>query len=212
MAADATKAELPPTATPAAPTVPSATSGDHDSTGLLAAKSESSQQQVSKPELLEALRDACHGDTYHNASEEFQSWWNKLVNHLEPDDDPLYELPRWTDPINQSPSKSSFMMTSPFLVWVMSWKCIQLSYKGQSYSFVNPYVADGPRWISIADSATSASLLMFMESSFFMSHSPSFSISLTLCFHIFSMMLKPLMSHSLDFSPESLILLPPYGT
>ena len=59
----------------------------------------------SSHELLEALRDACYGDAYHNASEDLQSWWDKLVNPLEPDDDLLYELPRWTDPINyQSPS------------------------------------------------------------------------------------------------------------
>ena len=46
----------------------------------------------------------------------------------------------------------------------MSWICIQLSYKGQSYSFVNPYVTIGPRWLSIADSSSSASLQP-MESS-----------------------------------------------
>ena len=45
MAADATKAELPPTATSTAPTVPSATSANQDLSGLLIAKSESSQQQ-----------------------------------------------------------------------------------------------------------------------------------------------------------------------
>ena len=43
-------------------------------------------------------------------------------------------------------------MTSPVLAWVMSWICIQFFYKGQSYSFVNPYVTDGPRWISMESS------------------------------------------------------------
>ena len=69
----------------------------------------------SSHELLEALQEACYGSTYGNATEELQAWWGKLVHRLDPDDDPLYELPRWTDPMNyQAPSKTSFMMTAPF--------------------------------------------------------------------------------------------------
>ena len=69
----------------------------------------------SSHELLESLQEACYSDTYTDSTDEFQAWWDKLVHPLEPDDDPLFELPKWTDPIeNQSPAKTSFMTQTPF--------------------------------------------------------------------------------------------------
>ena len=37
------------------------------------------------------------------------------------------------------------------LIWTMAWMCVQISYTGQSYAFVSPYVFSCPRWISMAD-------------------------------------------------------------
>ena len=69
----------------------------------------------SSHELLEALQEACYSDSYDKSTEELQAWWDKLVHPLEPDDDPLFELPKWTDPLEyQSPAKTSFMMQTPF--------------------------------------------------------------------------------------------------
>ena len=67
-------------------------------------------------ELLDALQEASYRDLYNNAHEDLQIWWDRLVNPLEPDDDPLFELPKWTDPINyKAPNKTYFMMQTPFL-------------------------------------------------------------------------------------------------
>ena len=51
---------------------------------------------------------------------------------------------RWNNTGNSLESLSLLLAEQGFhsLVWVMCWICIQLSYKGQSYSFVNPYVTD----------------------------------------------------------------------
>ena len=66
-------------------------------------------------ELLDALQEASYSDLYNNAHEDLQIWWDRLVNPLEPDDDPLFELPKWTDQINyKAPNKTYFMMQTPF--------------------------------------------------------------------------------------------------
>ena len=67
---------------------------------------------------------------------------------------------RWNNKGNSLESLSLILAEHGFhsFVWVMAWVCIQLSYKDQSYSFVISYVTGCPRWLSIADSTSSASL------------------------------------------------------
>ena len=65
--------------------------------------------------IRHALQEASYSDLYNNAHEDLQIWWDRLVKPLEPDDDPLFELPKWTDQINyKAPNKTYFMMQTPF--------------------------------------------------------------------------------------------------
>ena len=51
--------------------------------------------EESSHELLDALRDATYSRTFEDFKDSFKDWWEQLVNPT--DDDPLCELPMFTD-------------------------------------------------------------------------------------------------------------------
>ena len=69
-------------------------------------------------ELPDALRDATYTstNTFDDFRDSFKDWWDQLVNPM--DEDPLYELPKFTDLIDlieyEIPKKTNFMMKQPY--------------------------------------------------------------------------------------------------
>ena len=64
-------------------------------------------------ELLDALRDATYTNTFDNFRDFFKDWWDQLVNSI--NEDPLYELSKFTDLIEyEVPKKTNFMMKHPY--------------------------------------------------------------------------------------------------
>ena len=69
--------------------------------------------EESSYELLDALRDATYTNTFEDFVDSFKDWWDQLVNPVE--NDPLYELPKFTDLIEyEIPKKTNFMMKQPY--------------------------------------------------------------------------------------------------
>ena len=69
--------------------------------------------EESSYELLDALRDATYTNTFDEFRDSFKDWWDQLVNPM--DEDPLYELPKFTDLTEyEIPKKTNFMMKHPY--------------------------------------------------------------------------------------------------
>ena len=77
----------------------------------------------------------------------FVEIYDQVMHSLSPDSRLFqhrdqYLSRHWNNKGNSLESLSLILIEHGFhsFVWIMAWICIQLSYKGHSYSFVNPYV------------------------------------------------------------------------
>ena len=81
------------------------------------------------------------------ANNAFCEIYDSVLQHL-PDDSPLADKSdyclqrRWNNKGNSMETLALLLAEDGHhvLVWIMAWICMQISYKGQSYAFIDPYV------------------------------------------------------------------------